>query len=70
MKVVMELRHPSWHREEVFALLERHGTAYCIMSGAHLTCILRATADFVYVRMHAPDHHSLYGGSYSDEDLR
>ena len=64
------MRHASWHREEVFALLERHGAAYCVMSGAGLPCILRATAPFVYVRMHGPDHHHLYGGSYSDDDLR
>ena len=70
MRVAMGFRHPSWHREEVFALLERTGTAYCIMSGAQLPCILRATADFVYVRLHGPDHNSLYAGSYSDDDLR
>ncbi|SDM23289.1 Uncharacterized conserved protein YecE, DUF72 family [Catalinimonas alkaloidigena] len=68
-RVTVEFRHPSWHREEVFALLERHGAAYCIMSGAHLPCILRATASFVYVRLHGPDTQHLYGGSYSDQDL-
>jgi uncharacterized protein YecE (DUF72 family) len=70
MRVTVEFRHDSWHTEGVFALLEHHGAAYCITSGAHLPCILRATAPFVYVRMHGPDHHHLYGGSYSDEDLR
>jgi uncharacterized protein YecE (DUF72 family) len=70
LKVAMELRHPSWHDEAVFALLERHATAYCVMSGAKLPCILRATADFVYVRMHGPDTDALYAGSYSDDDLR
>ena len=70
IRVAVEMRHASWHREEVFALLERHGAAYCVMSGAGLPCILRATAPFVYVRMHGPDHHHLYGGSYSDDDLR
>jgi uncharacterized protein YecE (DUF72 family) len=40
------------------------------MSGARLPCILRATTDFVYVRMHGPDHDHLYGGSYSEPDLR
>jgi len=67
--VAVEFRHPSWHAEEVFQLLERHGAAYCIMSGAELPCILRATAQTVYVRMHGPDEHALYGGSYSDADL-
>jgi uncharacterized protein YecE (DUF72 family) len=70
LRVAVELRHPTWHQEELYALLERTGTAYCVMSGAQLSCILRATAGFVYVRLHGPDQHSLYGGSYSDEDLR
>jgi uncharacterized protein YecE (DUF72 family) len=69
IRVAVEFRHPSWHVEEVFALLERHGAAYCVMSGAGLPCILRATAPFVYVRLHGPDPGSLYGGSYSDDDL-
>ena len=40
------------------------------MSGAQLPCVLRATAPFVYVRMHGPDATSLYAGSYPDADLR
>ena len=39
------------------------------MSGANLPCTLRATADFVYLRMHGPDQHHLYAGSYADADL-
>jgi uncharacterized protein YecE (DUF72 family) len=70
IRVAVEFRHPSWHTDEVFALLERHGAAYCVMSGAHLPCVLRATAPFVYVRLHGPDDQYLYGGSYSSSDLR
>jgi uncharacterized protein YecE (DUF72 family) len=70
VRVAVEFRHPSWHVEEVFALLERHGAAYCVMSGAGLPCVLRATAPFVYVRLHGPDDASLYAGSYTDADLR
>ncbi len=70
LKVAVEFRDPSWHREEVFQLLERFRAAYCVMSGAQLPCILRATAPFVYVRLHGPDAHHLYGGSYSEDDLR
>ena len=70
IRAAVEFRHPSWHCDEVLAMLERHGVAYCVMSGAGLPCILRATASFVYVRMHGPDHHHLYAGSYSDADLR
>jgi uncharacterized protein YecE (DUF72 family) len=70
LRVAVEFRHPSWHTEEIFELMEQKGAAYCIMSGANLPCILRATAPFVYVRLHGPDPHYLYGGSYSDDDLR
>ncbi|MGY1692524.1 DUF72 domain-containing protein [Geodermatophilus sp. SYSU D01105] len=70
MRVAVEFRHPSWHDEGVFALLERHGAAYCVMSGAGLPCELRATGPFVYVRMHGPDARHLYAGSYPDADLR
>ena len=70
MRVAVEFRHPSWHVEEVFALLERRGAAYCVMSGAQLPCVLRATAPFVYVRMHGPDREHLYAGSYPEPDLR
>lgn len=67
--VAVELRHPSWQDDAVFGLLERHGAAYVVMSGAGLPCILRATASFVYVRLHGPDQDHLYGGSYSDQDM-
>jgi uncharacterized protein YecE (DUF72 family) len=69
MRTAVELRHPSWHDDDVLRLLERHGAAYCVMSGARLPCLLRATAPFVYVRLHGPDSDHLYGGSYSDDDL-
>jgi uncharacterized protein YecE (DUF72 family) len=60
IRVAVEFRHQSWHDDAVFALLERHGAAYCVMSGANLPCVLRATAPFVYVRLHGPDDRHLY----------
>ena len=69
VQVAVEMRHASWHDNEVFRLLERHQAAYCVMSGAGLPCVLRATAPFVYLRLHGPSHDWLYGGSYTDEDL-
>jgi uncharacterized protein YecE (DUF72 family) len=69
MRVAVEFRHPSWHCDEVFALLAAHRAAYCVMSGASLPCVLHATTDFVYVRMHGPDPEHLYAGSYPDADL-
>ena len=70
LRVAVEFRHPSWLREEVFGLLEARGAAYCVTSGARLPCVLRATAPFVYVRLHGPDREHLYAGSYAEEDLR
>lgn len=69
IRVAVEFRHDSWHTDEVFALLERHRAAYCVLSGARLPCILRVTAPFVYLRLHGPDPDHLYAGSYSDADL-
>lgn len=68
--VSVELRHASWHVDEVFDLLAWHRAAYVVMSGAHLPCVLRATAPLVYVRLHGPDHGHLYAGSYSHNNLR
>ena len=70
IRVAVEWRHPSWDDEAVYRLLEEHGAALCVMSGANLPCVLRATSDIVYVRMHGPDHEHRYAGSYSDADLR
>lgn len=70
MRVAIEFRHASWHQECVYQLLEHFGVAYCIMSGAQLPCVLRATGPFVYVRLHGPDQQYLYGGSYPDADLQ
>jgi len=66
----VEFRHASWNDEEVFAILERHGAAYCIMSGAGLPTVLRVTTGLVYARLHGPDQKQLYRGSYSDDELR
>ena len=69
VRVAVEFRHPSWVDEAVFGLLAEHGAGYCVMSGARLPCVLRATAPWVYLRLHGPDRDHLYGGSYSDDDL-
>lgn len=66
LRVAVEFRHASWHCAEVYDLLERNGAAYVVMSGAGLPCMLQATTDFVYVRLHGPDDQHLYGGSYDD----
>jgi uncharacterized protein YecE (DUF72 family) len=70
IRVAIELRHPSWNDPAVYSLLERHRAAYVVMSGAGLACVPRATTDLVYVRLHGPDHDSMYTGSYGNAELR
>src|SRR5215203_4519970 len=36
LRVAVEFRNASWHRDSIFHLLEQHGAAYCVMSGARL----------------------------------
>src|SRR5688500_10525140 len=43
-RAAVESRHPTWDAEEAYAVLERRGAGYCVMSGANLPCVLRATA--------------------------
>jgi uncharacterized protein YecE (DUF72 family) len=70
IRVAVELRHPSWDNPAVYELLERRRAGYVVMSGAGLGCVPRATTDFVYIRMHGPDHDAIYAGNYSDDELR
>ena len=70
IRTAVEFRHPSWLDETVFGILERHHSAYVVMSGANLPCVLRATSEVVYVRWHGPSGEHLYAGSYSEDDLR
>ena len=66
----VEFRHSSWDDEAVYRILERRGASYCVMSGAGLPCVLRATAHTVYIRFHGPDREHLYAGSYSEDDMQ
>ena len=70
IRAAVEFRHPTWHNDATFSCLERHRVAYCVMSGAELPCLLRATTDIVYVRLHGPDDNHLYAGSYRRADMR
>src|ERR1041385_959152 len=62
-----ELRNPTWHTEEIYRILRRHNTAFCIYEIAGFHSDFVVTADFTYVRLHGPE--GPYQGSYSDEKL-
>lgn len=66
-QVVLEVRHPSWLVEEVFALLSEAKVALCLSDWSQLRVTEPLTADFVYVRRHGIT--SLYDSCYPPESL-
>ena len=64
---VFEFRNKSWLSDDVFALLCRHGTGFCIFDMPGFTSPLIATTDFAYIRFHGST--GLYWSCYSDEEL-
>jgi uncharacterized protein YecE (DUF72 family) len=63
-----EFRHPSWFREEVYALLREHGVALVI--GDHPERPFQThelTADWTFVRFHYGSRGR--GGNYSEREL-
>jgi uncharacterized protein YecE (DUF72 family) len=62
----IEFREPSWYRDDVFALLERHRVALCLhdMHGSASGRV--AIGPFVYVRFHGTQK---YSGRYDDATL-
>ncbi|HOK52842.1 MAG TPA: DUF72 domain-containing protein [Armatimonadota bacterium] len=52
LRHVIEFRDSTWHNTEVFNLLKKYNTAYCIMSAPDLPLHLVTTSDFSYIRMH------------------
>jgi uncharacterized protein YecE (DUF72 family) len=64
---VFEFRDASWHVDEVFDLLERHGASFCThdMIGMKVPCL--AVGPAAYVRLHGGE--GKYWGRYSDERL-
>lgn len=64
---VFEFRDASWHVDEVFGLLERHGASFCThdMVGMKVPCV--AVGSAAYVRLHGGE--GKYWGRYPDERL-
>ena len=65
----LEVRHPSWITDRLFAILEKHNIAFCIADTAGRYPYHEVvTADFVYVRLHGSK--KLYASDYSEEELQ
>jgi len=62
-----EFREPSWHTEDVYALLRAHNAAFCIFELDRFQSPEVITADWTYIRLHGPG--GKYQGSYSTRQL-
>ncbi|MBS1526053.1 MAG: DUF72 domain-containing protein [Bacteroidetes bacterium] len=66
--VAVEFRHPSWHRESVFELLNRYQAALVLQDMPKAPSPFELTSDsHAYLRFHGPQGN--YKGSYSDDFL-
>lgn len=50
-RFALEVRHPSWHTEEIYALLRDYETALCLAETDKESPAPTLTADFTYVRL-------------------
>ena len=57
IELAVEFRHPSWHTEEVFSLLERSGAAYCALFVGGTFCVSSSCMQ--------RGHSSMYGSTTS-----
>ncbi|MCR8560508.1 DUF72 domain-containing protein [Mucilaginibacter sp. BJC16-A38] len=67
-KNVLELRHVSWWRNDVYKKLADHNITFCGMSHPKLPDEVVINTDIVYYRFHGV--HDLYRSRYSIEFLR
>lgn len=66
-KNVIEFRHASWFREEVYKELKDNGIIFCTVSSPQLPEDLIKTASDIYIRFHGK--HWWYASNYSDKEL-
>jgi uncharacterized protein YecE (DUF72 family) len=64
---VVEFRHASWWKDEVFSAFRETGTIFCSCSGPRLPDTLVKTADEIYVRFHGT--RQWYRHDYTKEEL-
>jgi len=65
----LEVRHPSWINDRLFAILRTHKIAFCIADTAGRYPFHEAvTGDFVYIRLHGS--RKLYASDYSEKELQ
>jgi uncharacterized protein YecE (DUF72 family) len=67
LQSAFEFRDPSWHCEEIYALLKQHGAGICIYDLAGFQSPRVVTTDFTYIRLHGPGE--AYSGRYTGKAL-
>lgn len=67
-RYAIEFRDNSWNNDDVFNILKKYNTAYCIISAPKMQTITELTADFVYIRLHGID--SWYSYRYTKQDIK
>ncbi len=66
----VEIRDPSWLRDDVYAVLAHHGAALCIHDLLPEHPWVRTAPDWTYVRFHGPDaRNHAYVGRYTGRRL-
>jgi uncharacterized protein YecE (DUF72 family) len=63
-RTVFEFRHASWHQQDTFDLLNRHGVALCVHDMGDKAPPRVVTGGMVYVRFHGTNGR--YQGDYPD----
>jgi uncharacterized protein YecE (DUF72 family) len=63
---VLEIREPSWYRDDVLALLERYRVGLCLHDMPGSASGMIDVGPLVYVRFHGTGR---YGGRYPDDQL-
>ncbi|MEM2760698.1 MAG: DUF72 domain-containing protein [Nitrososphaerales archaeon] len=66
-KNVIEFRHVSWFREEVYDELRRSGIIFCIVSSPNLPEDFVKTSNEIYIRFHGKN--SWYSYNYSNKEI-
>ncbi|MDB5684845.1 MAG: hypothetical protein JWM75_2543 [Sphingomonas bacterium] len=65
---VFEFREPSWHSDEILAVLDRHGASFCTHDMPGMAVPRWATGPIAYVRFHGTE--GKYWGRYDATALR
>lgn len=66
-KQCIEFRHKSWFNHEVYNLLSKYKSAFCIISAPKLPSTIEVTSDFAYIRWHGLEEWYRY--NYSKNEL-